>query len=145
MTGRFNLVKVMLFAVLAAGLSAGLASAQDVHGKFALPFEARWGTAVLPPGDYTFGVSSTSGTHIVAIRQGNRGVALVVSGRDASGEISGPSALVATRTDGEYRISALRLAEVGLTLEYTAPKVERPILAQAPVLIQRVPISMASR
>jgi len=39
----------------------------------------------------------------------------------------------------------LHLAEVGLTLEYTPVKPERPILVQEPVLIQRVPILMASK
>jgi hypothetical protein len=123
-----------------------LASAQDVvRGKFTLPFEARWGADVLLPGDYTFELHLTSQPCIVAVRQGDRRVALAMANSVKQGEISGQSALVATRTGGKYRISALHLAEVGLTLEYTPVKPERPILVQEPVLIQRVPILMASK
>ena len=56
-TRSLNSVRILLLAVLAAGLSASLARAQEYEGKFTLPFEARWGMAVLPPGDYSFRVN----------------------------------------------------------------------------------------
>jgi hypothetical protein len=74
-TRSLKSVRILLLAVLAAALSASLASAQDYEGKFTLPFEARWGMAVLPPGDYTFhvtacnndGVWNEEGTSIAVI------------------------------------------------------------------------------
>ena len=57
-TRSLKSVRILLLAVLAAGLSASLASAQEYQGKFTLPFEARWGSAVLPAGDYTFRVNA---------------------------------------------------------------------------------------
>jgi hypothetical protein len=145
MTQSFNLVKVMFWAVLAAGLSAGLASAQNViHGKFTLPFQARWGADVLLPGDYTFEIDTAKRPYIVAVRQGDRGVALARANSVEQGETSGHSALVTVRTGRKYRIWMLHLAEAGLTLDYTPLKAERPILAQEPVLIRRLPILMAS-
>ena len=50
LTPGINLLKVMLYAALAAGISIGTASAQNViHGKFTLPFEARWGSELSCP------------------------------------------------------------------------------------------------
>jgi hypothetical protein len=141
----FNLVKVMLLAVLAAGLSTGLASAQNViRGKFTLPFEARWGADVLPAGDYTFDLNVAKQPCIVTVRQGDRSMALAMANFVERGATSGHSALITVRTGGKYQIWTLHLAEAGLTLDYTPLKPERPILAQAPQLIRRVPVLMAS-
>lgn len=145
-TRSFNLVKAMLLAALAAGISAAVASAQNViSGKFTLPFEARWGADVLLPGDYTFQLNVAKRPYIVAVRQGDRGVAMAMANAAEQGKVSGSSALTATRKGGKYRIWTLVLAEADLTLDYSPLKVERPILAQEPVLTRRVPISMASK
>jgi hypothetical protein len=145
-TQNFNFVKAMLLAVLAAGISAGVASAQNViRGTFTLPFEARWGADVLLPGDYTFKLDTAKRPYIVAVRQGDRGVALAMANSFKQGKVSGSSALIVTRKGGKYRIWTLVLAEVGLTLDYAPLKAERPILAQEPVLIRRVPVLMASK
>ena len=148
-TQNFNFVRAMLLAVLAAGISAGAATAQGardiVNGKFTLPFEARWGSVVLLPGDYTFRLDISARPYIVAVRQGDRGVAMAMAHAAEQGKVSGSSALIVTRRGGKYQIWTLALAEVGLTLDYAPLKAERPLLAQEPVLIQRVPILMASR
>jgi hypothetical protein len=145
LTQRFNLVKVLLFAALAAGLSIGTASAQNViRGKFTLPFEARWGADVLLSGDYTFELNVAARPYIVAVRQGDRRVALAMANASEQGQTSGRSALVTVRSGGKYQIWTLHLAEAGLTLDYAPLKAERPILAQEPVLIRRVPVLMAS-
>ena len=107
-------VRILLLAVLAAGLSASLASAQDYEGKFTLPFEARWGTAVLPAGDYSFRINTNNYSCIALVSQGGRGVAFIMPDTAASrGEVAGSSALIAVRSAGSYRIRALRLAEAG--------------------------------
>jgi hypothetical protein len=70
----FLLVKSLLFVFLAAGLSPRLAAAQpSVEGKFTLPFEARWGNALLQPGDYSFSIQSTDLPARVVIRREPRG------------------------------------------------------------------------
>jgi len=143
-TRSFNVVKVLHPAVLAGGLSASLASAQ-VQGKFTLPFEARWGQATLPPGEYSFNLDTARVANIALVRQGQRTVALIMAdSQTEQHEVTGSSALVAVRSGGKYRIRALRLAEAGVVLEYMPPKAERQILARAPQLLQRVPILMAA-
>jgi hypothetical protein len=146
LTPGFNLLKVTLYAALAAGISIGTASAQNViHGKFTLPFEARWGTALLLPGDYTFQLNTAKRPYIVAVRQGEQSVVMAMAQAAEQGDTSGRSALVTVRAGGKYRIWTLRLAEAGLTLDYTPTKPERSVLAEEPVLIQRVPVLTASK
>lgn len=145
-TRSFDVVKVLLLAVLAAGLNAKLASAQGYQGKFTLPFEARWGRAILPPGEYSFSVDPGKAACIATVSQGQHYIALVMSsGVIEQGELTGPSALIAVRSGGTYRIEALRLAEAGVTLGYPAPKAERQVLAQGPQLIRRVAVLVAAK
>ena len=143
-TRSLKSVRILLLAVLAAGLSASLARAQEYEGKFTLPFEARWGLAVLPAGDYTFRVNPSEAPCMVLVSQGRQGVAFIMANGGANrGEVAGSSALIAVRSAGSYRIRALQLAEVGVVLEYMPPKAERQILAQQPVLLQRLPMIAA--
>jgi hypothetical protein len=145
-TRTLKSVRILLLAVLAAGLSASLARAQEYEGKFTLPFEARWGTAVLPAGDYSFRINTNNYSCIALVSQGGRGVAFIMPDTAASrGEVAGSSALIAVRSAGSYRIRAFRLAEAGVVLEYMPPKAERQLLAQQPVLFQRVPVIAAGK
>ncbi len=57
-TGSFSLGKSLVYGLLAASLFQKMAAGSDIEGKFKLPFEARWGSAILPPGDYTFSIES---------------------------------------------------------------------------------------
>lgn len=144
-TRSLKSVRILLLAVLAAGLSASLARAQDYEGKFTLPFEARWGTAVLPAGDYSLRVNASQEPRILSVSQGGRGVAFILTSNTTWGEVAGSSALIAVRSAGSYRIRAFRLAEAGVVLEYMPPKAERQLLAQQPVLFQRVPVIAAGK
>ncbi len=144
-TRSLKSVRILLLAVLAAGLSASLASAQEYQGKFTLPFEASWGGAVLPAGDYTFRVNASEGPCMVAVSQGRQIVALILTSGTTRGEVAGSSALIAVRSAGSSHIRALQLAEAGLVLEYSPPKAERQILAQQPVLFQRLAVIAAGK
>jgi len=140
-TRSLKSVRILLLAVLAAALSASLASAQEYQGKFTLPFEARWGSAVLPAGDYTFRVNASEAPCMVSVSQGQQIVALILTSSTTRGEVAGSSALIAVRIAGSSHIRALQLAEVGVVLEYSPPKAERQLLAQQPVLFQRMPVA----
>ena len=144
-TRSLKSVRILLLAVLAAGLSASLASAQEYQGKFTLPFEARWGSAVLPAGDYTFRVNAGEAPCMVSVSQERQIVALILTSSTTRGEVAGSSALIAVRGAGSYHIRALQLAEAGVVLEYSPPKAERQLLAQQPVLFQRVPLIAAGK
>jgi hypothetical protein len=82
---------------------------------------------------------------MVSVSQGRQTLAFILTSDTARGEVAGSSALIAVRSAGSYRIRALQLAEAGVVLEYTPPKAERQILAQQPVLFQRVPVIAAGK
>ncbi len=145
-TRSFPLIRVVFLALLATVASTGLLSAQDVRGTFTLPFEAKWGMATLPAGDYEFKLDTASGPHIATVRQGQRTLAMIMANAGSTrGKVAGPSALIIVRRGRTGFVRALRLAEVGATLEYLPPKGERQLLAQGPVLIQRIAVSVSGK
>ena len=120
-----HIAKIGLFAavLLTTYMFAGPANAQsNITGKFTLPYEARWGQAVLPPGDYqlTF-VNNNAGTMLL-IRDAKslRGVAFEsVANSEQSGE--GPSALL-IGTKGKQRVVySLTITELGEAFVYERP------------------------
>ena len=142
-------LRVVRFAVLAlvtACMGASLASAQTAEGKFNLPFAVRWGQAVLPPGNYTFTVNSSGGfpANSVVVRGEDLKVRIIAS-TSHDDSFSGKNELIVERQGEGGAVRTLRLAGVGLVLYYRAPKAERQILAQAPVLTQQLPILIASK
>ena len=122
--------------------SAALAGARMVSGTFTLPFEARWGQAVLPPGNYSFTLDSTGPDRLVTIIQGESGrnVGTVQAQGATDQQTLDRSDLVLVRGGENYTIGAVRLASQGLTINYPLPKTERQMIVQAPQLLQRIPV-----
>jgi hypothetical protein len=82
---------------------------------------------------------------MVSLSQGRQIVAFILTSDTARGEVAGSSALIAVQSAGSYHIRALQLAEPGVVLEYSPPKAERQIVAQQPVVFQRVPVIAAGK
>ena len=96
------MVAIVIFTILLAGTAAA-ASAQQAH--FRLPFEAKWGSLVLPPGDYTIQAPQLTTTQMapqVIVRGPLVGVVLTDSSDAYGGRVT------ETR-DNEY----LQLSKVG--------------------------------
>ena len=72
-----SLQKLAMGSLLAICVNAGFANAQTVGGKFTLPFEAHWGQATLPAGDYSFLLERGPDAKIQIIRA-DQAVAFVV-------------------------------------------------------------------
>jgi hypothetical protein len=130
-----TLLRLLGLALLAACFNAGHASAQVFQGKFTLPFEARWGQATLPAGDYSFTLDSVSTNCALRLRNGKNTVALILA-QAQDKKHSGRAEL--SVVGGTVR--ALSLPEIGMVLEYapqhhkylTAPE-ERRIAQILPV------------
>ena len=135
-------------ALALAGSLAGTAKAQaNASGSFTLPFEAKWGNAVLPPGDYTFSVKSvnaqTEALYLVTFTpKGGSGVT-IASLRDLGTGVGEKNMLVAVRTGGRHRIRSLHLPVANLVVSFAVPKEERTQIARAPQLVENVPILVA--
>jgi hypothetical protein len=133
-------------AVVAA-LSAGLASAQVVTGRFTLPFAANWGIATLPAGDYTFKLDHASLEGTITLYQGTQGVALIKCQGYDHADRTGGSALIVTsdRAGGSPTVRSLRLAEAGVVFSYVA---HRPKHGTAPAekeMAQVIPVTTFNR
>ena len=141
-----RLIKFAGLALLTACMGASLANAQSAAGKFNLPVEVRWGQAVLPPGNYSFTVNSSSDSppNTVLVRGEDRKLRIILSpAYDYS--FSGKNEVTVERQGEGNTVRSLRLADVGLVIYFPAPKAKMQMLAQAPALIQRLPILMAQK
>ncbi len=143
-TRTSTLIRVVFLALLAAVASAGLLSAEDLVGKFTLPIEAKWGLATLPAGDYQFNLNAAVSPYTVTVRGQDKTV-MIMSGGVSSKDVSDRSELVVVRRGRTGTIRALHLKEVGRTFFYVPPKGERQLLAQGPVLIQRIRVSVSGK
>ena len=142
----WRLVKFAVLALLTACFGANLAHAQTFQAKFNLPFEVQWGQAVLPPGNYSFtvGTGTPSANRSVFVR-GEDNTANIIVSPICDDSHQGKNELIVERHGGKGMVRELRLAKAGLVFSYPALKAERQVLAQGPVLIQRLPILMANK
>jgi hypothetical protein len=139
-------VRILVLALLATGLSAGLASAQQYVGKITLPVKTHWGNAVLPAGEYSF-VLDPATPDAVTIRQAGKRLALIPTTCGIAQDTAiSSSELVGVRKGGVLRVRTLRLAEVHLALFYPQAKGESQLLARNnPELVQRIAITMSGK
>ena len=154
---RSKLVPYMVLALLTVCFGADRARAQAaLAGKFTLPFEARWGWAVLPAADYTLMLYHKGGTDVVHIRRGQVGVAIVQCiAHDISSYNSSHSVITIVRHGNKGTVLSLDLPQLGQIYFFNLPKGEKVfaqnspkgerVLAQAPDLIQRIPVLVRGR
>lgn len=143
---RLNWTKYAMLVALAAAMASGLANAQDVQGKFNLPFTARWGATVLTPGHYSFTYDPTrSGSRVIKVDRGSRGIALILAGPYSEGQFSGPSHLTAVPMGNAYRITSLQLSEQGIKLNFAIPKGEVLEASQTNPGARTLPILRAAK
>jgi len=121
---KARIVRYTLFAavLLATAWFPQPASAQvGFQGRFTLPYEAHWGQAVLPPGDYqlTFIYGNVSTT--VAIRDANSLRMVALEPLNIREDSKGESALLISREGSKWVVHSLRIAELGEAFLYERP------------------------
>jgi len=117
------LFRIFILAVGALGASAGSAQAQSASGKFALTHETRWGGMVLPAGDYTFSLQSSSLPAQIVVMKADGRTAIVLPQLVSAERLVETSKLVLNRSaSGESFVSALYLGDLGLSLHFASPK-----------------------
>lgn len=149
-TRSFSFKRCLTFALLSACIAAGVAGAQHspaiYEGKFTLPFETRWGKAVLPAGDYTFTVDSTALPATVTVHsvRESKTAPMIMAQAISQHGTSGQSSLIVARNSGKGVVRGLQLAELGLDFEYAMPR-GMQLVAEAPQLFQRIGVSAAGK
>jgi hypothetical protein len=130
----------MLLVVFATLVSVVGAKAQSTvfAGKFTLPYQVRWGQAMLPAGDYSIRFSSLDSPATVHSMDGKIS-AFVFTGRRADSE-KGPSSLTIMTLGNERRVISMSLPGSGVSLVYSPlTKTEQEELAKAKQ-IETVPL-----
>jgi hypothetical protein len=129
------------FMALALCLAASQGKAQGTYkGQFTLPFEARWGLAVLPPGDYTISMDLDAANRFLVVR-GEGKTALILGIVTDRKDISDHSQLTLVKTASGYRVQTLEAGEAGVTLTYSVPKSKRDREAEELHSELRLPVS----
>lgn len=123
--------KVLSVGLLAMGafLSSSPARAGSDH-KLTLPVEARFGKAILPPGDYTLVIDSKSVEPLVYLRGDHKSVMALPVYAEAAGPSTEDQLTLVKNGDG-YAVSAIRVASLGLTFHYAASQPEMNQSARA--------------
>ncbi len=134
-----------MIALAVGCLLAGAASAQDFIGTFTLPFEVQWGTAVLPAGNYKIEHNSLRRTDMVTVSGEGKAVMTVPASQSFEADRSAKSALVLARVNGKAVVRALVLSEIEMEFTYAWPKGKRVLVAEGPILIQRIPVTRTGR
>lgn len=141
--GRFLTIAAIGF--LAACTFVTSASAQNaVGGSFTLSHEIRWQNAVLPAGDYTFALrSATRSTPMVVT--GPNGSVFQLASVVSESKTNQRSMLILENRGGTSFVREMRLAEAGLDIRYSVPKIPRneKELAQGPASTEQVLLAVA--
>jgi hypothetical protein len=124
-------VKLLVAVVLATSVFVAAVNAQPrFQGKFTLPYEVHWSTAVLPAGQYTIRINSIGAAAFVWSADGKTAFVLPSRFRDDSQK--GPTSLLITVYGNERRVRSLNLPELGASLVYEpVNKIEREMLAKS--------------
>jgi hypothetical protein len=129
MTTIRNLKFVMnaVFLVLAMGMATSQGKAQTNYtGKFTLPFEAKWGTTVLKPGDYTISMDSRAQTFKYLVLSGEGKSAIIIADvTEYAGQTTRHSDLVLVNNGRGYAVRTLDAGEAGMTLTFADRRIKK--------------------
>jgi hypothetical protein len=118
---RSTMLSALALALLGPCITAGLANAQDIAGKFTLPFAAHWGLANLPAGEYSLRLNQPF-RGMVQLNQGTRTIAQIISQASDQKACAYPALLVVS--DGAVRtVREMRLP--GAVFYYAPHKAKR--------------------
>lgn len=151
-----SLALLALGAVGAEAQQARSLSTTVIGGSFTLPFEVQWGAVTLPAGDYTvsYGSMSSGGPYLVEVvgkAKGSPHALILASGENHNAATK--SSLICIREGNTGIVRALQLSAIGETVFFAMPhggklmaheqhNGKNTLLAEAPMLIQRVPVTL---
>ncbi|MGD0221650.1 MAG: hypothetical protein ABSF71_04880 [Terriglobia bacterium] len=130
------LLRFLGLVLLAVCFNAGHASAQMFQGKFTLPFEARWGQAILPAGEYSFKLDGVCATCALYLSRGTQNVAMILAWGQYENHAGHAELSVVRGT-----VRTLRLPEIGVVLQYPSPQRKHLTAPEERELARIVPIT----
>jgi len=113
--------KLLLVTLTGFTLLPKIAIAEDARGKFTLARAVRWGTAVLPAGDYTYSVEHRA-TGTVMLRNLNGGPnAIVLASSSSIVDSTVAPRLLLTQRGNEWVVTSMILGGEGEELYFAPP------------------------
>ena len=119
--------KFVYAALLAVGAMSftpsAVAAEEPAHGKFTLLQDVHWGNALVPAGDYEFSYDPFQPAAVLTLTKlsgARAGFMVLVTSAEPSKSSDSNQLLLRTVADGKY-VSAMQLAEYGVTLYFMAP------------------------
>jgi hypothetical protein len=123
MTSLRKLIYAAVLAITTISLVPSLASAQESRGQFTLTHSVLWEKAIVPAGQYVFNFKNEGATGVLTLTKldsPHAGFLFLVTDTE---EIrpSDTSKLTLRRIAAGTYVSAMTLADYGLTLRFTTP------------------------
>jgi hypothetical protein len=118
---NFPAIQFAMFGLVASLLLVGVALAAPIYrGSFTLPYDARWGQATLPAGDYMIRFEDVGSRAFLVVKETKSGRDVAFLAPVATNETTstGQSALLVTNQGNQRVIHSLRLAELGEVFVY---------------------------
>ena len=150
---------VVVFALCAAGARAQSLRTTHFAGTFTLPFEAQWGRVALPAGEYrlAYGRLYEGGVKMVEIvGKENSTPHVLILTRGVTDTSAKKSALVCIREGDTVIVRVLEMPQIGESVDFAMPPgtklmanrsdgKKNALMAEGPKLLQRIPITLASK
>jgi hypothetical protein len=138
-----RILAIVAIAVIAVCAAPAPAAAQDAYqGRFTLTSDVRWGQAALPAGEYTFTLKSAALPAKIVVH-GPNGFAMILTSATSTKNSDANSSITVEHRGGMRVVRDLYLAELGIDLRYSAPKLPNNEIAQGPSTTERVLVAMA--
>ena len=116
---------VLLLNVLGAAVVARAQA--PLQGQFTLPCAVHWEKSTVPAGKYTFSIKAMGASRLLMlqpIERNSRGFFILLHSADEAN--TGNSELVVVSRGGEWFVSSLRLANMGMALRFAVPEDAHP-------------------
>jgi hypothetical protein len=152
-------LSLAVLALGAPGAKAWSPEGTEFAGTFTLPFEAQWGSTILPVGEYSlyYRQAHAGGPLIVEVQGKEKGSPHVfILPQGVSDASATKSALVCVREGNGLVIRALEMTQIGTAAYFPLPRGARLTahngkhsgytqLAEAPMLIQRIRVTLNAK
>src|ERR1700677_5032987 len=127
---KYSRIQVLLLSLISSvALPSTAGAAPTIGGRFTLSGETKWGSIVLPAGEYAYAVEENSSLPLAVIFSDNRAVKRFVFPSSVTEiEYPGKGKIALEIKDGETVVTAVYVEKLGLVLHYNArtTRPERP-------------------
>jgi hypothetical protein len=144
MNGTLHSIRVagVMLGLMAALACSNSVRAQNIQGKFVLPFDVQWQGKTLPAGEYHFILPSVNPGGVLFIRDGQRHGKMMVMTQILGGKPSGGSALTIVERNGKRCVRSLALEPIGATLVYLVPSHKTDAEREREASVRVIPVEL---